>query len=199
MSFALWVPSVMGAAFIIVVARATLYRPRYRLEEVIQCVRKLEITDLSLLFDPAEEWALRTLSSERDFRGAQRERLHLALEYLRRIGHNAEIIQTWAGTLYENIRLKPREDFTVQDLLVWEVLEVATEVRMCHLVAVIKISLWVLLRAHLWPGPLMPRLSRLRMVGEVDLVKKYRVLVQGSTSLSRTYGRDYYEQLFAAL
>jgi hypothetical protein len=100
---ALWLPLGM-AVFILSVARATIYRPHYRLGDVIRCVRKLEITDLSTLFDPAEEWALRTLTSERDFRAAQRERLHLALEYVRRVGHNAEIIQAWAGALYEVIR-----------------------------------------------------------------------------------------------
>jgi hypothetical protein len=196
---ALWLPLVMAAAFIIVVARATVYRPRYRLEEVIRFVRKLEITDLAALFDPAEEWALRALSSERDFRAAQQQRLRLAREYLRRIGHNAEVIQTWVGALYENIRHKPREDFTSQDYLVWNVLELATEVRVCHLMAVTKISLWVLLRAHRWPAWLMPHVSKLRMIGEVDLVKKYRILVEDSTSLSSTYGRDYCEQLTAAL
>lgn len=199
MSFALWIPLVMAAVFIVVVARATIYRPRYRLEEVIRFVRKLETEELALLFDPAEEWALRTLSSKRDFRAAQRERLHLALEYMRRIGHNAEVIQTWAGALYENIRCKPREDFTAQDYMVWELLELATEVRICYLTAVVKISLWVLLRAHLWPAWITPHLSSLRMIGKVDLVKKYRILIDGSTSLSRTYGRDYYEQLSAAL
>jgi hypothetical protein len=199
MSFSLLLPLLMAAAFIVVVARATLYRPRYGLKEVIRSVRKLEVADLSSLFDPAEEWGLRNLCSKEEFRTAQRQRLHLALEYLRRVGHNAEIIQTWAGALYEDIRYKPRKNFTPRDYLIWEVLEVSTEIRICHASAMLKISLWVLFRAHLWPMGVVPRISLLRMMGETDLVKKYQVLVESSTSLSRTYGPEYYEQLSVAL
>jgi hypothetical protein len=199
MPFSLLLPLLLAAAFLVVVARATLYRPHYSLKEVIRSVRKLEVADLSSLFDPAEEWGLRTLCSKKEFQAAQRERLHLALEYLRRVGHNAEIIQTWAGALYENIRCKPRENFTPRDYLIWEVLEVATEVRICQAAAMLKISLWVLFRAQLWPMWVVPRLPTLRMLGEADLVKKYQILVEGSTSLSRTYGQEYYEQLSIAL
>jgi hypothetical protein len=199
MSFSLLLPFLMAAVLLVLAARATLYRPRYRFEEVVRLVRKLEILDLLALFDPGEDWAIRTLCGKKEFRAMQRERLRQAREYLRRIGHNAEVIQTWAGALYEDIRLKPREDFTPQDFLIWEVLELATEVRVYHLSAVVKITVWTLLRAHSWPKRWRPHLSSLPIFGEGNLVKKYRALVETSTSLSRTYGQGHYEQLMAAL
>src|SRR5258708_2344001 len=119
----------MAAVFFIAVARVTLYRPHYELPDVIRFVRKLDVTELSQLLDPDQEWALRNVYSIEAFRRVQRERIRLAFEYLRRLGHNAEVIQTWAVDLHEKLRSKRREDFTEQDYLICELVEVSTDLR----------------------------------------------------------------------
>ena len=199
MPLAILLPLLLAAALIGAMLRAVFYRPNRRLDDVIQLVRKLEIQDLSRLLDPAEEWALRSLCQEREFRLAQRERIRLALEYLRRIGHNAELLQTWAGTLYETIRLKPAAALTPQDHRVRELLELATDIRVWHLGAIVKVGLWMLLHAHRWPIGQIPRIAAIRKIGEYDIVSKYRLLVELSASLSETYGDDYCRQLLKAL
>lgn len=199
MFFALLIPLLMAAALFALLLRTTLYRTRYTLPDVILFVRKVEVFEMARLLDPAEEWALRTLCTKKEFREKQLERMRLAFEYLKRMGHNAEVIQIWATALQEGLRRKAREDYTIQDMLTCELVEIATELRICHLGAWIKVASWLFLRCHLWPVRFVPRIPGLRVVCEQDIVKKYRALIDISTSLSRMYGEQYYEQLSAAL
>lgn len=196
MFLTLLIPLVVAAFFFLGVLRMTVYRSCYSLPEVILFVRKLDVAELAKLLDPNEEWALRNLYSKKEFRRIQRERMRLAIEYLRRVGHNAEVIQTWATALHEKI--KHKTDFNQQDILIYELVEQSTELRICNAVALAKVSFWLIFLSHLWPLRYVPRIPNLRRTGEVDVVGKYKTLIEISTSLSRTYGQRYYEDLVSA-
>jgi hypothetical protein len=200
MSLSVLLPILLGGAFFVAVARATLYRPRYpRLEEVILFARKLGVSDLEAPTDAGEEWGLRNLASLHEFRGTQRGRYRLAYEYLKRLSHNASVVQVWGADLYETIRFKSRETLTDQDYLIWEMVELSTELRMYSMVALAMVWLWIALRMHLWPLRLTPQLSSLRVMGNVDMVRKYRRLVRVTSELASTYGEEYRGQIIAAL
>lgn len=199
MHLLLFLPSVVGALFLIFMFRTVFHRPRGGLEQVIRFARKLDVSALARLLDPDEEWGMRTLCSEREFRQVQQERMRLALEYLQRIGHNAELIQTWAATVYEEVQWKAREEVTEQDYLVWQLLDLATEMRVYHLCAIVRIRLWLLLAAHRWPRGLMPRVAVLRQGGTFNLVSEYARLIELSGCLSRAYGERYCRELLTAL
>ncbi|HKW19550.1 MAG TPA: hypothetical protein VJO35_18720 [Terriglobales bacterium] len=199
MHFWLFLPSILGAATLAAMLRMIFYRPRCDLDQVIRFARKLDTSELSRLFDADEEWGMRTLCSEKEFRRLQRERMRLAFEYVQRIGHNAELIQTWAATLYEEIRLKPRDEITEQDYLVWQLLELAGELRVYHLCAMVRIRIWLLLYAHRWPRPWMPRVAVLGKDNTFDVVSEYGRLIELSGCLSRTYGDHYCRELLSAL
>ncbi len=194
----LLVPLLLAAMFFLVLLRATVYRTKYSLTDVILFVRKLEVAELAKLLDPSEEWVLRNLYSEKEFRMLQRERMHLAIEYLRRVAHNAEVIQAWATALYEEVKYKPNSELSEQDFLVCELVELSTELRVCNAAALVKATFWLLFLSHLWPLKFIPRVANLRRAGQVDVLRKYRMLIEISTSLSRTYGQKYYEELVAA-
>lgn len=198
MALSLFVPLLLAGLFFLVVAKLTLFRSRYELSDVILFVRKLEVEDLAKLLDPGEEWVSRNLYSEKEFRKLQRERMRLAIEYLRRVGHNAEVIQTWATSLYEKIKYKTDIDFTRQDFLVCELVDLSTELRICNAAALLKATFWLVFLSHLWPLKFIPRMTELRTTGEVDVVKKYRMLIEISTALSLTFGERYCEELTAA-
>jgi hypothetical protein len=142
----------------------------------------------------AKSGAYGILSPCRSSATLQRERLRLAYEYLRRISHNAEVIQTWVVKLYEHIKYKTREEFTEQDYLIWELVEVSTELRVYTVFALMRVLGWMVFRVDLWPAKAVPRLTGLRVMGGVDVVKKYEPLIAVTTSLSRTYGQTYYEE-----
>jgi hypothetical protein len=104
------------------------------------------------------------------------------------------VIQTWVVKLYEHIKYKTREEFTEQDYLIWELVEVSTELRVYTVFALMRVLGWMVFRVDLWPAKAVPRLTGLRVMGGVDVVKKYELLIAVTTSLSRTYGQTYYEE-----
>lgn len=193
------VPMLLTAAFFIAVARLTVYRPHYKLPQVIQFVRKLDVVELSDLFNADEEWALRNLSDPRQFRKIQRERIRLAFEYLQRLGHNADVIQSWAVDLYDEIGNKKRKDFTLQERLICELVEISTDLRIYNIVATAKVAAWVIFRMHLLPISRVPRVADLRGLGDMDVVKKYQSLIETTASLSETFGENYSRQIISAL
>jgi len=78
-------------------------------------------------------------------------------------------------------------------------LDLASETRVYHLCAVIRIRCWLLLGAHRWPRRWMPRVAVLRRGGTFDLVSEYARLIELSGCLSRTYGERYCRELLSAL
>lgn len=195
-----FLPILLGLAFFVAVARATLYRPRYhRVEDVIRFARKLGVSELEALTDAGEEWGLRNLASRREFRSLQRQRYRLVYEYLKRLSHNAAVVQLWGAELYEDIRFKSRELLTEQDYLIWEMVELSTELRMYSLTALVRVWLWIVLRMHSWPLRWTPRISGLRVIGNMDIVTKYRELIRITSTLARTYGENYHHEIIAAL
>jgi hypothetical protein len=195
---ALLFPLLLAAVFFLAMAKLVLFRTHYDLPKVILFVRKLDMAEFAKLLDPEEEWILRNLCSDKEFRKVQRERMRLAIEYLRRVGHNAEVIQAWTTTLYQQIKSKPKAEFSEQDYLVCELVKLSTELRVCNAAALMKATFCLLFLSHLWPLKFIPRVTDLRRSGQVDMVGKYRTLVEISTSLSRTYGQKYYEELMSA-
>jgi hypothetical protein len=193
------IPLLLTAAFFIGVARFTVYRQHYKLPQVIQFVRKLDVVELSDLFNADEEWALRNVSDPREFRKIQRERIRLAFEYLQRLGHNADVIQSWAVDLYEEIGNKKAKDFTLQDRLICELVEISTDLRLYNIVATAKVAAWVVFRMHLLPISRVPRIADLRVLGDMDVVKTYQSLIETTASLSETFGENYSRQILSAL
>ena len=200
LSLSLLFPILLVAAFFVSVVRAVFYQPRYRcLEDVILFMRKLGAAELDALTDAGKEWGLRNLVSLHEFRTVQRERYRLAYEYLKRLAHNAAVIQAWGSEMYETIRFKSREAMTAQDLLVEEIVELSTELRLHSMVALVRITIWIVLQMHCWPLKWTPRLSDLRVIGGIDMVRKYQQLIQVTSTLARTYGEKYSDAIIATL
>ncbi len=199
MHFWSFVPSIFAAAFLIFMFRTVFHRPQGDLDQVIRFARRLETSELSRLFSPDEEWGVRTLYSEKDLRRLQRERMRLAFEYVQRIGHNAELIQTWASTLYEEIRSKPRSEITERDYLVWQLLELASEIRVFNFCVNLQVRFWLIFGAHRWPRRWIPNVAALGRNRTFDIVSEYGRLIELSGCLSRTYGERYCRELLSAL
>jgi|SRR5579859_204547 len=200
MSFSVILPVLLGVVFFVAVLRVTVYRPKYtRIDDVISFARKLTVAELEAVLDPGLEWELRNLVPVAEFRTRQRERIRLVREYLKRVAHNVEVIQLWAMTLYEQIKYKSPEGFTEEDHLVCEIVELSTSLRMYGVVALLKISPWIIFRLHLLPLRWVPRLSDLRALGAVNLIHKYTQLIETTSVLAgHMYGKSYHDQILAA-
>src|SRR5579859_7490526 len=197
MSFSVILPVLIGVVFFVAVLRVTIYRPRYtRIDDVISFARKLTAAELEAALDPGLEWELRNLATSAEFRTRQRERIRLVREYFRRVAHNAEVIQLWANNLYEEIKDKGRENYTEKDHLVSEIVAHSTELRMCGAVTLMKISPWIIFRLHLLPLRWVPRVSDLRVLGNMNVVSKYTELIELTGLLAGcVYGKNYREQI----
>ena len=164
MSIAFLLPFLCVLAFLAVVAHTTVFRARpHRIDHVILFVRKLDVSDLELLLDAGEEWALRQSLTREAFRSAQEDRIRLVREYLHRVAHNVQVIQLWVAREYELIKDKDRDAYTEKDSLVLEALQVAIDLRLYSLAACIKVWLWMVLRMYRWPSMLLPRVTDLRV------------------------------------
>jgi hypothetical protein len=199
-SISVFLPILLAVIFFVSVVRVTIYRPRYqRLEDVILFARKLGVSELETLTDPGEEWGLRNLASGREYHALQGQRYRLIYEYLKRLSHNAAVVQLWGAELYEGIRFKSRELLTEQDYLIWEMVELSTELRMYSMAALVQVWFWIALQMHRWPMRWTPRISCLRVIGSTDIVRKYRQLVRVTSNLAGTYGEKYHDEIIAAL
>src|SRR5437879_13578582 len=107
MSIAFLLPFLCVLAFLAVVAHTTVFRARpHRIDHVILFVRKLDVSDLELLLDAGEEWALRQSLTREAFRSAQEDRIRLVREYLHRVGHNLQVTQLLLPGVYELLNAK---------------------------------------------------------------------------------------------
>jgi len=200
MIIAFLLPFLCVLVFLAVVARTTFFRARpHRIDHVILFVRKLDVSDLELLLDAGEEWALRQSLTREAFRSAQEDRIRLVREYLHRVAHNVQVIQLWVAGEYELIKDKDRDAYTEKDSLVLEALQVAIDLRLYSLAACIKVWLWMVLRMYRWPSMLLPRVTDLRVQCGVNVLAKYRRLAELAGILSLSHGKAYYDRLLDAL
>src|SRR5690242_18870567 len=84
-----------GSALLAILYRRIYWVGDRTAEEVLLFLRPLDVLQVQDLFASGEERYLRLNLTPRQFRRAQRNRITLALEYIRRISHNALILQQW--------------------------------------------------------------------------------------------------------
>jgi hypothetical protein len=178
----------------------TVYRPRaHDIDNVILLARKLDPADLEMLLDAGEEWGLRRSLTTAALRVTQEDRIRVAREYLRRVGHNAELIQLWVMQENRLLEAKAREEYTERDFLVMEAVRLALELRLYSLTANLRILSWMLLRMCGWPRRLLPRVTVLRVQCGVNVIERYRRLTELAVALSARYGKTYHDRLLEAL
>jgi hypothetical protein len=200
MSIALLLPVVYGIVLLVVVALTTVYAARaHDIDHVILLARKLDTSDLEMLLDAGAEWSLRQCLTIRSFQAAQEDRMRLVREYLRRVSHNVELIQLWVTQERQLLEGKNREEYTERDSLVVEALQLAIELRLYSLAANLRIRFWMALRAYRWPRRLIPRVPDLRVQCGVNVIEKYRRLIELAVTLSGRYGKTYHDRLLEAL
>jgi len=200
MLIAFLIPAVFGIALLAVVALTMVYAPRaHEIDNVILLARKLDPSDLEVLFDAGAEWQLRQSLGTADFRIALEDRIRLAQEYLRRLGHNTTLIQFWVLREKQKIESKAGSEQTERKLLVAQALQLAVELRLYSLAAGARIWLWRASQAHRWPAGWAPHMAALRVQCGVNVVEKYRKLTDLAIALSAPYSEAYRDRLLQAL
>jgi hypothetical protein len=177
-----------------------LYRRIYRFQrrppdKVIQYLRPVSLSELGDLLSPGAEHFLRENATREQFFREQQHRFWLALEYLRRMAHNALVMVEWA---YYELRRTHRTRSEEDRELCLDLASSAVQVRMCSFVLRLRINIW-LVRMALLPFLPPPRVENLVNVGSTDLLEFYEKMRSTAIQLSQAYGDDYHEKMVEAL
>lgn len=164
----IWLIPALGVLSCIYIARCACRRPRdLAADDVIPFLRPVDTSLAEWLLDPATEFALRWNLSPRLFRRAQRKRMRLYFEVLRRMANNAKLLAEYADA--EANSCDPRRAG-----LVSAVQDRAIEVRAYVLMAAIDLLLWLPLHSRILPK--RPALAGLRTEGDIDGLRTYNAL-----------------------
>jgi len=200
MLMAVLIPAVYGVALLVMVALTTVYAPRaHEIDNVVLLARKLDPSDLEVLFDAGAEWQLRQSLATNDFHTVQEDRIRLAQEYLRRVAHNTNLIQLWVQREKDKIESKASSEESERKLLAAQALQLAIELRVYSLAAGARIWFWRASQAHRWRTGWAPHMRALRVQCGVNVVENYRKLTELAITLSAPYGRTYRDRLLEAL
>jgi hypothetical protein len=141
---------------------------------------------------------LRESLSDEAYRRELDTHIRLVREYLSRVNHNVRVIQNWVRGEYSQMAEKDPKDYSLDERLVVEALETATELRLYAVAAQTKLWIWGALRIDRWPAQLLPRVPNLRVLYGVNLLTKYRRLAEITRTLSRNH-RHGYQELYEVL
>jgi hypothetical protein len=188
------------AAILLFAGLVLLYRRIYRFTrrppgQVIAYLRSVDLEEVGQLLDPVAEQYLRLNLTKAQFRKEQRNRMWLALEYLRRLSHNALVMAEWG---YYELKRTRRTRIAQDHETAMQLLSSSTQVRMCSFVLRMTIHAWLVRVAILTFMP-PPRVAKLIDAGSTDLLEFYQAMTNAALQLSQSYGDLYHEKMAKAL
>jgi hypothetical protein len=162
-----WLVVAWGALSCIYMLRCAWRRfPDRDLDDVIPFLYPVDLSLAESLLDPAADFEFRWKLGQRQFRAAQRKRLRLYLELVRRMSHNSKVLVEYA--VVQKNSLDPQRASLAASLQ-----EEAIQVRLYSLLTGLIIRFWLLLRTDLLHSV---ALAHLRTVGEIDGLHSYTAL-----------------------
>ena len=179
-------------ACLVMIGRLWLRFPDRTKEDVIDFLIPVDLEKVEALLDPATEWTLRRGLHPIEFRRVQRKRIHLYVELLHRMAHNAGILIQLGN------REATREDQPTAELA-RELQQEAVRVRAYTLVAAAKLRLWLFLRVDSWGWFPSPSLCDVREVGGLSCLDSYDRLKEAAGNLFLRVGPSQVEQLLHRL
>lgn len=163
-----WTMVAWGALSCIYMLRCAWARfPKRDVDDVIPFLYPVDLSLAESLLDPASEFECRWRLGPRQFRAAQRKRMRLYLELVRRMAHNSRVLVEYA--VAERSHPDPRRASAAVDLQ-----ERSIEVRLYALLAGARIRFWLLLRSDILTAS--PKLAHLRVAGDIDGLQTYHAL-----------------------
>lgn len=191
----LWMGLAPIALFAVAALLALLYRKIYWVgdrtaEEVLPYLRPLELEQVNDLFNAATERYLRLNLTPRQFRRAQRNRVILTLEYIRRVSHNALILQQWG--IYEMGRARAANPESGH--LSVGLIDASVHCRMSSFVVRLRLHTW-LFRLALLPFASPPSFETLIQFGIDELLDFYAKMRIAAAELGHYYGEVHQNKL----
>jgi hypothetical protein len=147
--------------------------PRRDIDDVVHFLYPVDLALAESLLDPAADFALVWSLSPRDYREAQRRRMRLYLELVRRMAHNSVVLVEFGDAVSRDGSLT---DGPASALLQ----QAAIKVRLYSGCACVRLRVRLLFPSALRVMP-MPKLARLREIAALDGLKAYDELKTAAT------------------
>jgi hypothetical protein len=161
--FATWLIIACGAIACIYMLWGTWSRfPRREFDDVVHFLYPVDLSLAESLLDPAAEFAISWKLGPQEFREAQRKRMSLYVELVRRMAHNSKVLVEFSNA--EIIRDDLHRSNRARALQ-----QRAIEVRIYALLTLLKLRVW------LWISK-TPTMPQLRKAAQVDGLKTYHAL-----------------------
>ena len=177
-------PAVLAS----IVLLALLYRRIYVVgdrtaDQVLPAISPLGPMGVHELFSPVAERHLRARLSPQEFRRAQRYRMVLAIEYVRRISHNAWVLQQWAIYEMRQARAAGRQE---PRQLSADLIASSVKCRICSMILLSRLNCLRFRTALIRTGG--PSFDGLIRFGTTDIVALYISMRVAASLLSRRCG-----------
>ncbi len=172
--------------------------PARTIDDVRPYLRAIELQEFEELLDPANEANFKFRLSPADFRQLQRKNIHLMREFLLRMSHNALVLIEWGNVEWVGPAQRADSDKD-RRRIAQELVQAATELRLYSVLALLKLKIWILFRLDAWPVIASPRVSAMRKLAGIDVVKAYVRLRAAVSYLSEIHGHQYHEDLVGRL
>ncbi|MGD0568110.1 MAG: hypothetical protein ABSA78_06865 [Candidatus Sulfotelmatobacter sp.] len=161
-----WLIVAWGAlACIYLLYRAWTRFPRRDLDDVVHFLYPVDLSLAESLLDPAEDFSLRWSLSPRAYREAQRRRMRLYLELVRRMAHNSVVLVEFGNAACAGEKLEAA--------VVSELQQAAIKVRLYSTFARLNLRIRLLLPSGAFGVIPLPDLPRMRKVADLDGPKTY--------------------------
>jgi hypothetical protein len=198
---AFWLPLAIFAFLWIYLLLHRQFRLAERtIDEVTVFLRKIDWDEINQLFDRGEERYLRIVQSDYHYERAARIRIHKAREFLARMYHNVRVVHEWANTELRDMQDKTSAHCTERQKQMMAIAEKAAYFRAMAMFRLLQLTMWTVLRVEKWPLMRIPSIASLRNCGgEGDLLKLYAELKEASAALALLYGKQFYDEILAAL
>ena len=171
--------------------RFTRFRNRTE-DDVVSYLLPIDLGELTGLVDALTEEIMWHELEPLELRKVQMNRMRLLLNYIRRMRHNADVLQEWGEHGYR------RRRFAEEDGIKSCSLDLLKSCRHFRFGArAVQLDLHIkFIKLKLFPSKPIPKLSQLRRIdASFDLLFAYQSIRVAAEYLSQSYGDDYYDRL----
>jgi hypothetical protein len=177
-TIATWAVIAWGVlATLYMVGVALLSFPGRTVDDVVDFLRPVDLAQAELLLDPGADYELKLKLDAETLREVQRKRVHVYLELVRRMAHNARVLVEFGNR--EAVRRTGREAGVIAVLQ-----REAVKVRLYSLLTILKLRVLLAVRPRQTPS-----LVKFRIAAEVDGISSYKGLREASTTAFAEFKR----------
>jgi hypothetical protein len=188
-----WLPiAAMVGSVIFFAAWTWFHFPNRTANDVVDFLQHIDLEKVEDLLDPHTEYKYRSAMSSRDFRRLQRKRVHLYLEFLKRMSHNAGVLVDLGNKEAEHCNSEVADAARA-------VQQEAVAVRLYVFSTMVKLRFWLLIRLDSWF--VLPALSLCdaRETFGIHGIESYDRLKTAASALFLELHSNRFEELLQAL